>query len=341
MPVDREAHDPAADLQLARDPVDTSSGIGSSPACHFERPSVVRTAARRSVFSTCGTPSMSLSSISSRSVSITWRKVGVVPDPEPAGHVARRRRQQPDAHLGDDAVVRLHEHLVRRRAETALVDVRRLAVRDRPAARPHQLAVGEDDLHPALHHLVLPVGQIGDAVVEGVADHAAPAEVGDREPQLVPACLDRLVEVEPPDARLDDGVAELAVDMQHAVHPPQVDDDRAAHPWRRAAVPVVLADPGNPERHVLLVRDPDDRLDLFDRAGLDDGGGLVVVPVAEPEWIAVLGHVLRGREDVLGAHDALELPEGGGERALGDRRWKRQGHVTSRGSWSGPEVASI
>ena len=85
-----------------------------------------------------------------------------------------------------------------------------------------------------------------------------------RQPQLVTARLDRVVEVEPADARLDHRVAELLVDLEHAVHPAQVDDDRAADARRRAAVAVVLADPRDPERHAVLVGDPDDRLDLLD-----------------------------------------------------------------------------
>jgi hypothetical protein len=49
----------------------TGSGIGSSPSYHFDRPSVVRIAARQSVFRTCGTPSIVRSSMSRRSVSMT------------------------------------------------------------------------------------------------------------------------------------------------------------------------------------------------------------------------------------------------------------------------------
>jgi len=170
-------------------------------------------------------------------------------------------------------------------------------------------------------------------VVERVADHAAPAEVGNREPEPVAACLDRLVEVEPTDARLDDRIAELLVDLEHAVHPAEVDDDRPAHPGRRAPVAVVAPDARDPDRHPVLVRDPQDGLDLLDAVRLDDRRGLVVVPVAEPERVPELGHVLLGREDVLGADDLLELAERGGEGVLGQRWGNSQGHGDLR--WKG------
>ena len=150
--VEREAHDPAADLELARDPVDhlvrdrarrrrtTATRLENTDA---EAAACSGSAARISIVP---------SSISSRSVSTTAGEVVVVPDPQPARHVALRRRHQPDAHLRDDPVVRLHEELVGRRAEAALVDVPGLAVR---ASRPCPVRIsspfGEHDLHPALH----------------------------------------------------------------------------------------------------------------------------------------------------------------------------------------------
>ena len=254
----------------------TSSGIGSSPSYHCER--LEKTAAEKErVQDLRDHPDRLVEHQLAQRVD-DGRQVALAPDLQPARHEALRRRQQPDAHLRDDPVVRLHEELVGSRPEPALVDVRGLAVRDPAAARPHQLAVREHDLHPALHPLVDAVGEVRDPVVERVPDDAAPAEVGDGEHQLVAARLDRVVEVEPADARLDDRVRRLLVDLEHAVHPAEVDDDRAAHPRRGAAVAVVLADARDPDRHPVLVGDPDDLLDLLDRLRLDDGRGLVVVP---------------------------------------------------------------
>ena len=85
-------------------------------------------------------------------------------------------------------------------------------------------------------------------MIERVADHAPPAEVGDRQPQLVPAGPDRVVEVEPAHAGLDDRIRALLVDLEHAIHVAEADDDRSAHAWRRAAVAVVAALTMRPER---------------------------------------------------------------------------------------------
>ena len=111
----------------------------------------------------------------------------------------------------------------------------------------------------------IPYGQVGDAVLEHVADGPAPAEVGDREHQIVAGLLDRVVEVEPAHARLDERIAELAVELEHAVHPAQADDDGAGEQRPGAAVAVVAAGRARPQRHAVLGRDPHDRLHLLDR----------------------------------------------------------------------------
>src|SRR5581483_1033719 len=143
--------------------------------------------------------------------------------------------------------------------------------------------------------------------------------------------LERLVQVEPADARLDDRGGELLVDLEHAVHPPEVDDDRAADARRGAAVAVVPAHAGHPQRQPALVGDADDRLDLLDRLRLDDRGGVVVVPALEPERVAELAQVLLGREHVLRADDPGELLQRGRERPLRELGRQRDGHAIT--SW--------
>jgi hypothetical protein len=155
-------------------------------------------------------------------------------------------------------------------------------------------------------------------VVERVADDAAPAEVGDREHQLVAAGLDRLVEVEPAHARFDDGVPQLLVDLEHAVHPSQAQDDRAAHSRRRAAVPVVAASAMRPERDLVLVRDPHDLLDLLDRLGHDHRRGGVVVPALVGKRVAKLAQVGLVGEHAVGTDGGGEAVERAGEVACGD-----------------------
>ena len=260
--VEREAHDPPADVELARDPVDDRVGHRLLPleplipaaqdGAQHERVVDRRHALDRAV------EEQHAQRVHHRA------EVVLVPDPQPERHVALRVRHQPDAHLRDDPEVRLHEELVRSRAETALVDVPGTVARHRAHPGAHDLAVREHDLHPALHAHVLPVRHVRDAVVERVADDAPPAEVRDREHQPVPARLDRLVEVEPAHARLDDRVRALVVDLEHAVHPAETDDHGALHARRGAAVAVVPAGPVRPQRNLVLVRDPHDLLDLLD-----------------------------------------------------------------------------
>ena len=236
-------------------------------------------------------------------------EIVVAPDAQPQRHVALRLRIEPEAHLRDDPEVRLHEHLVRGGAEAALVDVPGLAARQRAHPGAHHLAVREHDLHAALRGHVLAGREVRGPVVERVADDAAPAEVGARDHQLVPAGLDRLVEVEPAHARLDDRVRELLVDLEHAVHPPQAEDDRAADARRRPAVAVVAAGRVRPERGLVQVGDAHDLLDLLDRLGHDDRRGGVVVPGLEGERVAELAEARLVGEDVLRADGCGEAVE--------------------------------
>jgi hypothetical protein len=150
-------------------------------------------------------------------------------------------------------------------------------------------------------------------VVEGIADDAAPPEVGDREHELVAARLDRLVEVEPAHAGLDDRVAELLVDLQHAVHVAQADDHRAANPRRRAAVAVVAPGAVRPQRNATLVGDADDRLDLLDRGGHQHRRRRVLVPRRELERVAELAQVLVGGQDLGRAERRGEVVDRAGE----------------------------
>ncbi len=185
------------------------------------------------------------------------------------------------------------------------------------------LAVGQHDLHAALHAHVDPVGHVRRAVVERVADHAPPPEIGDREHQPVPAGLDRLVEVEPAHAGLHDGVGALLVDLEHAVHPPQAHDHRAAHARSRPAVAVVAAGPVRPQRHAVLVGQPHDRLDLLDARRHHHRRGRVVVPRRVRERVAELAQVGLAGQDLLGAERGGERVDGAREPRLVDARRQR------------------
>ena len=103
-----------------------------------------------------------------------------------------------------------------------------------------------------------------------------------------PARPARVVEVEKPDARLDDGVRALLVDLEHAIHVAQAPrspsrSTRGAGP----AIAVVAALAVRPQRHLVLVRATrQDRLDLLDRGRHHDGRRGVVVPGRVRERIA-------------------------------------------------------
>ena len=264
--VQREAHHPAPEPELLRDPVDDLLGHGARAVVpvraggehgrHAERVRELRAHGDRA---------------GEHELPQRIDHVGharVVPQLQPQRHVDLGLRHQPVAHLRDDAEVRLHEQLGGRRAEAALVErPGRVAVHGAgPGAE--QVAVGQDHLQAAVRRLVDAVGHVGEAVLERVRDDAAPADVDDRGDEVVAARLDGFVEVEPAHARLDDGVAELLVDLEDPVHVAEGQHHRAAHLRRGTAVPVVLPAADGPEGDAVLVRDPDDRLDLLHGRGL-------------------------------------------------------------------------
>ena len=229
---------------------------------------------------------------------------------------------EPVAHAGDDPVVGLDEQRVEHRPEPALVEVPGLVVGHRAHAGAHELAVGEDDLHPARGHEVLAVGHVGDAVVERVADDAAPAEVGDRDEQVVVAgLLQGGVEVEPAHAGLDDRVGELGVDLDDAVHRTRL-TTALPDARRRAAVAEVLAARARPERDAQLVGDPDEGLDLLRRGGQQHDRGVVGAVVLVPVGVAVLVALGLLDEHRVGAQHLPEARDG----LVGERERLRRAH---------------
>jgi hypothetical protein len=72
-----------------------------------------------------------------------------------------------------------------------------------------------------------------------------------------------LVQIDKRHAGFDDGVVELVVDLDDAVHAVQVQRDRPAHARRRPAVPEVLAAREGPQRDGVLVGRAQDLLELL------------------------------------------------------------------------------
>ncbi len=331
------ADDPAADLELACDPVDhvvrdrALAAVPLRPA-REHRAEAQRVVERRHAFDRA-IEQQRAQRVDDRT------EIVLLPGADPEGHVRLWLRHQPHAHLRDDPVVRLHEQLIGRRPEAALVEVPRLVVGHRAHARTQHVAVGEHDLHAALRGHVLAVGEVGHAVVERVADHAAPAEVGNREPQLVAAGPDRVVEVEPAHARLDHRVRAPLVDLEHAVHVAQAHDHRAAHARSRPAVAVVSPLAVRPERHPVLVGDAQHLLDLLHARRHHDGRGGVLVPGRVRERITELGEVCGRRQHPRRPERGGEPVECGRECLVRRRGRERRAHAADHLTISAPQRA--
>ncbi|MNC76579.1 hypothetical protein D3C75_1283270 [compost metagenome] len=65
-------------------------------------------------------------------------------------------------------------------------------------------------------------------MVKRIANHTAPARIGDVQPHLQATFLDVVIQIEIADARLHDGVAVAFTDLNDAVHPLQVQHNTAA-----------------------------------------------------------------------------------------------------------------
>ncbi len=96
-------------------------------------------------------------------------------------------------------------------------------------ARAQQLAIGQHDFHAAVRVEVIAELRAGvaAAAIERITHRAAPTGVGHIDPYPQAALLDMPVEVEVTDTGLDQRVGVVFVDLEHAVHALQIDDDTA------------------------------------------------------------------------------------------------------------------
>src|SRR6185503_4875374 len=113
-------------------------------------------------------------------------------------------RHQPKAHLRHDAEVALAEQTVDVWPETVAIFLPSRRARQRAHARAQQLAVRQHDLHAAVAAEMIAerAERVADAVIECIADGAAPAGVGTIDPYLEPAFFDMPLKIEVRDARL-------------------------------------------------------------------------------------------------------------------------------------------
>ncbi len=162
------------------------------------------------------------------------------------------RRHQPDASLGDHAVVRLHEHLFPRRAKAVAVEIPGGRTAHRAHAGTHQFAGGQHHFHAAELFGVLSVRGVAHAPIHGIAQHRAPAVAGHAGPVRQLVLLDVFVEIVEPDSGLHQRDAILCVELD-LLHARQVEHHRTLEQWRRAAIAEVLAAADGPQRHLVAV----------------------------------------------------------------------------------------
>ena len=189
----------------------------------------------------------------------------------------RRPRQQPYAHAGDDAEIRLREQAVEDRAEAVFrrVPVHQAVVVERSVAGAHHLAIAKHDLHAAGKAEMIEIGRVAGALVERVAEHAALRRPrGHVEHQLVAAPHQLVIHRLVAHARLDHGEAEPLVDLEDAVHPvAEIDHDLSGARSGTAAEPDIVAGADRIERHAMRVGAAHDRLHVGGRGRIDHAGG--------------------------------------------------------------------
>ncbi len=147
------------------------------------------------------------------------------------------------------------------------------------------------------------------AVVERVADHTAPARVGAVDPELQLAVANVAIQIEVADARLDECVCLVFVQIEHLVHALQIEHDAARVHGRGAAIGEVAAGGDRVQRHRVLVRGTHDLLYLLYRFRRYSRGSDAFALFA-PERrvrVAVGVHVVVAREYPLRADGIGEL----------------------------------
>src|SRR5690606_20805175 len=149
------------------------------------------------------------------------------------------------------------------------------------------------------------------------------------DPQVEPALLEVVVEIEVADARLDQRIGSALVDLDHAIHALQVQHDTAGVDGRRAAAGEVAPGRARIEREAPRVGGADDGLHLLDRGRRNRGGREALLGLA-PEGrvrVPVQGNVLVGRENPVGADCGAELVEGGAEVGVAYTWWIGHGRI--------------
>jgi hypothetical protein len=237
-----------------------------------------------------------------------------------------------EAHLRDDAEVTLAEQA--RGIGTVAVPVLLPALRRRQRAHAgaHHLAARQNHLHAAVRAEVVAIKahRVADAVIQRVADRAAPTRIRRVDPQLQAAVLNVAIQVDVRDAGLDEREVAPRVHLEHAIHSLEIHGNAAAHVRRRAAVREILARRDRVQRNLELVRSANDRLHLL--GGIRSHGGrrdqLVRLILDIGEVIAIRVDVLIAREHPVLADGRFELFDRGCEILRAYSGWQ-DGHRRS------------
>jgi hypothetical protein len=170
----------------------------------------------------------------------------------------------------------------------------------------HELPVGQDELEPGDVVRREPVLEAVRAA--GVLGHVAADRADDlarRIRRIEEARADRDRDVRVRHARLDADAVVLEVDLEHALHPRDHDEDAVVDRQRAAGEPRAGAT-GDP-RHAGARACPHDARDLLRRAG-EDGGGRDRVVLQQPVGL-VGAQLVLVRVDPVVADDPAQLSD--------------------------------
>ena len=155
---------------------------------------------------------------------------------------------------------------------------------------------------------MIAIRRVADAVLERVAEHAAPAGVGAVDPELVVLVLDEFVEIEIGDAGLDEGVSELRVDLD-AAHALEIEDDGGVEAGSSAAIGIVPPHGDSPKRNPAALGDAQNHLDLIDARRQHHARRLVVGGQAGRVGVGIGCEPVGARNHPLLADDGGEVLE--------------------------------
>ncbi|MNN31736.1 hypothetical protein D3C81_1454340 [compost metagenome] len=158
---------------------------------------------------------------------------------------------------------------------------------------------------------MLAIRGVAYATIHGVAQRPGDGRWrGERQHQRQVVLLQVVVQLLVGHARLDQGGAQVRVDVDDLVHLLQVEDHLAALAGSRRTVAEVAPGGDGPHRDLVLVADIHHALHLFDAGGGDDGGRRMFGVVHGHHDLVVGDQLLVLGQDVFLAQQLAELADG-------------------------------